>query len=373
MSLVRPAPVRVPRPAERPDDGILDAVAGVLARRAPVTASREGMAYLRARGLDGGEALGWYVLPGDAVGREALRDAILASSGQLLPGSKVEFSQLIPGARFVIEAEDDCGSATSTYDLARMSFGPGDLGAALLCEVALAYAGDWFVAPVPLATGALHRLVSLQVTDTFGVRNVVRAVHDVRPDPAWALWRLTGDQVGWLLIPEVTATSLTGEAIEDVELRRDELANAGWAIERVVPDTLGRGQRRATVMPPGEISTAADWRYAPLPRLPGDRVPLLRQAAADGARLVRAGVVDAAMGAPEVVGRIVTPTFAVHDGELRRVGAVVTRRWQLALDANGVRHAWCTRARGTARPAAGVRVAFDDLIAAPASATPADD
>lgn len=258
-------------------------------------------------------------------------------------------------------------------DLARMSFGPGDLGAALLCEVALAYAGDWFVAPVPLATGALHRLVSLQVTDTFGVRNVVRAAHDVRPDPAWALWRLTGDPVGWLLIPEVTATSLTGEAIEHVELRRDELANAGWAIERVVPDTLGRGQRRATVMPPGEVTTAADCRYTPLPRLPGDRVPLLRQAAADGARLVRAGVVDAAMGASEVVGRIVTPAFAVHEGELRRVGAVVTRRWQVALDANGGRHAWCTRARGPAGPAAGVRVAFDDLIAAPTSATPSDD
>lgn len=81
VPIVRPAPVRVPRPAERPDDGILDAVAGVLARRAPVTASREGMAYLRARGLDGGEALGWYVLPGDAMGREALRDAILAEIG----------------------------------------------------------------------------------------------------------------------------------------------------------------------------------------------------------------------------------------------------------------------------------------------------
>ncbi|MBL8623983.1 MAG: hypothetical protein JNK64_21930 [Myxococcales bacterium] len=257
-------------------------------------------------------------------------------------------------------------------DIARRSFGPGDLGMALLTEVALAYAGDWFVAPVSLATGALHRLEALQITDTFGVRSVVRAAHDVRPDPAWALWRLTGDDVGWLLIPEVIADTMTGDPIEDVALRRDELANAGWAIERVVPDALGRGQRRATVTPSDEVTTAADWRYAPLPRLPSDRIPLLRQAAAEGARLVRAGVVDATMGLPNVVGRIVTPAFAVHESELRRVGAVVTRRWQVALDANGERHAWCTRARVPAEPAAGVRLAFDDLIAAPTSAAPTD-
>lgn len=52
------------------------------------------------------------------------------SSGQLLPGAKVDFSQLIPGSRFIIEAEDDCGSATSTYDLASMSFVIGSGGAA---------------------------------------------------------------------------------------------------------------------------------------------------------------------------------------------------------------------------------------------------
>ena len=50
------------------------------------------------------------------------------SSGQLLPGSGIAFADLVPGARFRIEAEDDCGSATSTYDLASMSFVIGSGG-----------------------------------------------------------------------------------------------------------------------------------------------------------------------------------------------------------------------------------------------------
>lgn len=253
-------------------------------------------------------------------------------------------------------------------DVGRVSIGPGDLGAALLVEVALAYAGDWFVAPVALTAGALHRLTSVQVTDSFGVRSIVRAAAEVRPDPAWGLWRLTGDADGWLFIPAATATTVMGDPIEDVVLLRDELANAGWAIERVVPDALGRGRPTMSGGGTAAVPTApstADWRYAPLPRLPGDRVPLLRQSAGDGAaHLVRAQVVDPAMGAPATAGRIVAMDFAVREVELQRRGAVVTRRWQLAQDAAGGRRVWCTRAREAARPAAGVRLGFDELVAA---------
>lgn len=264
----------------------------------------------------------------------------------------------MPTAR-VWELEDD------GPDVGRVSLGPGDLGAALLVEVSLAYAGDWFVAPVALAAGALHRLTSVRVTDSFGVRSLVRAAAEVRPDPAWGLWHLTGDPDGWLFIPSATATTVMGEPIEDVVLLRDELANAGWAIERVVPDALGRGRPTTIGVPPPSPSTTADWRYAPLPRLPGDRVPLVRRIASDGgAQLVRAEVVDPAMGAPATAGRMVAADFAVREGELKRLGAVVTRRWQLAQDAAGGRRVWCTRAREAARPAAGVRLGFDDLVAA---------
>lgn len=308
--------------------------------------------------------------PGGRLDWDAFRVAATDPAGAMPPAqhvtTEVPVPLQIPGAPTSRVWELDGGGP----DLTRASFGPGDLGAALLVEVALGYAGDWFVAPVALATGALHRLAALQVTDSFGVRSVVRAADVVRPDPGWALWRMTGDDVGWLLVPEVTATTLTGDPVEEVALLRDELANAGWAIERIVPDALGRGQRRRAAAPPEPSASDADWRYRPLPRVPDDRIPLLRRPASDAVRLVRADVVDASMGAPTATGTLVTPTFAVHEAELGRLGTVVTRRWQVALDASGRRLAWCTRARVPAQPAAGVRLAFDDLVAATVAPAP---
>ena len=120
----RPPPVRVaprapaPPPVEQPDDGALAAVAAVLASVAPVRGSREGMDYLRARGLDGTEAEGWYALPTgaardrivdacvEAMGREAWGRSGLASESGWWSGSW-------PGLRLVIpwrspDGEVDC-------------------------------------------------------------------------------------------------------------------------------------------------------------------------------------------------------------------------------------------------------------------------
>ena len=265
----------------------------------------------------------------------------------------------MPAMRFW-ELEDE------TFDPGRISFGPGDLGAALLVETALAYAGDWFVVPAALAAGALHRVTGLTVTDSFGVQSTVRSVEEVRPEAGWALWQLSGAGPRALFVPCATATTLLGEVLEEVVLVRDELANAGWAIERAVEDGLGRGRPvNAPAAPASAPASKATWAYRPLPSLPGDRIPLVRRAASDGARLHRAGVVDPSMGIPESQGRLVTPTFAVHEAELDRVGVVVTRRWQVTQDANGQRLAWCSRIRAPAGFQAGVRVAFDELAEVP--------
>jgi DNA primase len=49
--------------APTPDDGTIDRIAALLSQIAPVTESVAAMAYLRARGLDRSEAVGWYALP----------------------------------------------------------------------------------------------------------------------------------------------------------------------------------------------------------------------------------------------------------------------------------------------------------------------
>ena len=62
-----------------------------------------------------------------------------------------------------------------------MDCGPTDLACMLLVEFALAYGNDWFVIPIELDVGSLHRTRSLVVTDTFGVRTLIK--------PSSELWR----------------------------------------------------------------------------------------------------------------------------------------------------------------------------------------
>lgn len=69
-----------PPPAEEPDDGIMAAVADVLARVAPVSRAPWALDYLTARGLDCRVARGWYALP-DGRDREVIRRAIVDDIG----------------------------------------------------------------------------------------------------------------------------------------------------------------------------------------------------------------------------------------------------------------------------------------------------
>lgn len=72
----KPAPVR----HDAPEDGIIDRIAEVLARVAPVTRMPEAMAYLRERGLSRSPAEGWYAVP-DGKARADVVSAILEAVG----------------------------------------------------------------------------------------------------------------------------------------------------------------------------------------------------------------------------------------------------------------------------------------------------
>lgn len=265
----------------------------------------------------------------------------------------------MPVARFW-ELEDP------RFDPGRVSLGPGDLGTALLVETALTYASDWFLVPTSLAVGALHHVDELITIDTFGLVTPILPVEDVRPDPRWALWRLANPgnpHVPVLFVPAATPSTIQGEVVEEVALVRDELANVVWAIERVVPDDLDRGQR---VTRPTAVATQptslADLVYRPLPPFPGDRVPLVRIEAPAGALLRRAEVIDSTMSVPPTTGRLVTADFAVRDDEVGREGLILTRRWQLATDAVGRRWLWRARAKQPGSYQAGIRLAFDEVV-----------
>src|SRR5207248_3881078 len=59
-------------------------------------------------------------------------------------------------------------------DLGTLQPGATDLPQLLLVETLTGFANDWYVIPVELPVGSLVQSTSLVVTDTFGVRTLLR-------------------------------------------------------------------------------------------------------------------------------------------------------------------------------------------------------
>ena len=87
----------------------------------------------------------------------------------------------MPAARFW-EFED------AQVDFGSVDAGPTDLVRMLLVEFALAYGNDWFVIPIELEVGSLCRTRSLVITDTFGIRTLIKPSSEL--GEPYASWRM---------------------------------------------------------------------------------------------------------------------------------------------------------------------------------------
>jgi hypothetical protein len=98
---------------------------------------------------------------------------------------------------------------------------------------------------VTVPVGTLTRVDSLVVTDSFGVRSLVRPIGDPSlPAPHFSLWqqstrRFAGDPPGApvpnrFFVPPTLGQTVDGPVLEDVLFMRDEMANLAWGIERTV-------------------------------------------------------------------------------------------------------------------------------------------
>src|SRR5215212_1197091 len=91
----------------------------------------------------------------------------------------------MPAARFW-EFED------AQVDFGSVEAGPTDLARMLLVEFALDYGNDWFVIPVEVEVGSLYRTRSLVITDTFGVRTLIKPSSESgEPHSLWRMFQLS--------------------------------------------------------------------------------------------------------------------------------------------------------------------------------------
>ena len=261
--------------------------------------------------------------------------------------------------------------------------GPTDLLRLLLLGFALDYGNDWFCIPVELPAGAVYRVASLVVTDSFGERTLVQPYTQVgTQEPRWRMFCLsptddvtTGDDQ-LLFLPSSLPATLNGEPIEQVLLLRDEVANLAWAVERVIEEAGGRTlerfeQYQATRTTPPQ-STAEDEipRYRLATTVPDYWLPLMPariDPALPDIRLVRGRVLlDNATSAvaPVPLGRLLEPgrPLRIFEEEVPRAGARISRSWQYARWSDGSAHLWIGRQKNAGRGEGASGLHFDSIL-----------
>jgi hypothetical protein len=261
--------------------------------------------------------------------------------------------------------------------------GPTDLLRLLFLGFALEYGNDWFLVPLELPAGAVYRVVSFIVTDSFGERTLVHPYTRVETaGPRWRMFCLSPDSDATntddslLFLPPSLPAPLQGEPIEQVLLLRDEVANLAWAIERSVEEPAGRAflrfeqyQRQRNTLPSTAPPNNPEPRYRLATTVPDYWLPLVPvriDPAKPDIRLVRGRVLlENASSAltPIPLGRLLEPGRPLHifEEEVPRSGARITRSYQYARSSDGGVHLWIGRQKGVGRGEGSSGLRFDAI------------
>jgi hypothetical protein len=270
-----------------------------------------------------------------------------------------------------------------------MPVGPTDLAQLLMIEYASSYGNDWFVVPLTLPVGSLTAINSLVVTDSFGVRSLLRPIGDrTLPDANWSMYQLAhirrpGNEPlmkpasNLFFLPPALGRSLQSPPVEDVLFMRDEMANVAWAIERSLESPVEQPVLRTDTTPPAD-SAADTGGAAPgdaLPRyllsttVPNHWIPLLpvqlREEGNVVSRLRRGAVLqpDGSQEIHKAQGRILNkdPHLLMFDEEVPREGVHVARHYQLARWIDGSTWAWMALRKTVGRGEGSSGLRFDSV------------
>lgn len=228
----------------------------------------------------------------------------------------------------------------------------------MVLDFALSYSDDWFLVPLALDAWTIFETTEVAVTDVFGDTAIAQP-----PAGRWNIFRLDApaeaDGLSPLFLAACPAEAVEGDAMEELHLLRDEVANVAWAVERYVPNPLGRGSEPAA---PATAATASGpsglvWTLAPAAP-PTYWFPLLP---VELGRLALGVLWSAREAKP--TGRLLTELKAsrlrLHQEEVPAEGAQVARRWQSARAIDGSLHFWIGRSKTPRRSDTAPAIRFD--------------
>ncbi|WP_405535211.1 hypothetical protein OG787_12230 [Streptomyces sp. NBC_00075] len=281
-----------------------------------------------------------------------------------------------------------------------------DLATLLFVEFALIYANDWFLVPVSVPTGSVVQARGVSVTTVFGERFWITPAGS-GADDTWQRWSMfstslvgAGPADSSLLLPPAAAKVQESEAVEQVALVRDEMANMVWGVENVIPSGVGGGmpgplaaaeteafhQRLAagTALPPAPPEPrVAAVRYRTMGSVPEHWIPFVPVHVNGDNRqiqLQRAGLPRTVPGAAESapvpveprtallrVGKDAVPQlpYLLHEEEVPRAGTVLRQSYRRTRAFGGRPVVWYAAHRGTGRGEGSSGLVFDQLIDIP--------
>jgi hypothetical protein len=277
----------------------------------------------------------------------------------------------LPASRFW-ELED----ARIAYGL--VPVGPTDIAQLLMVEYASSYGNDWFIVPMTMPVGSVTRVDSLVVTDTFGVRNLIRPIGDpALPTPFFSMWQpsffgSSTHAVNRFFLPPTLPRTLDSGPLEEVMLLRDEMANVAWAIEYTVENPLERPTIRyesSDAAPPPAVSTTVP-RYVLATTVPINWIPLLPvqpdPAAANPklSRLRRGRVVQTSGPPSHAVGDLLNSSseLLLYDEEVPRDGVRLTRQRRMTRWTDGSTWVWTSFRNQVGRGEGRSALEFDRVI-----------
>jgi hypothetical protein len=236
-------------------------------------------------------------------------------------------------------------------------------------EFALVYGSDWFSVPVPAPFGNLSSVTTLVVTDTFGIRTLIRPSESTTVNPGetpWSMFKLSGNGVrsDFIILGSTLGVVEEGDALEEVLFLRDDMAAMAWAVEHQLQGDLDApvdGQEaylrwlkvNPAPAPPQATPGGPQIYYTIEIPVPNNWIPMVPVQTAQGALYLRRGIMEipTTAGLVTVTARalLLDPgqPFFVADHTIPRSGILADRYFRRARSSDGSTYLWMARKTGS--------------------------
>jgi hypothetical protein len=265
-----------------------------------------------------------------------------------------------------------------------------DLAKLLVMEFALVYGNDWFSVPVPTPIGTLARVTTLVVTDTFGVRTLIRPSEQTQVNPGerpWSMFKLSGQgrRSDFITMAPTLGLVDDADALEEVLFLRDDMAAMAWAVEHELQGDLDSPldayemylQRiKNDPLPPPPKATADGPKiyYTLETSVPDNWIPMVPVQSPQNELFLRRGTMEIATSSGFVFLKahalILEPQhpFFVADRVVSRAGIMVDRYFRRTRSADGSTFVWMARKSQLGRGPGWSGLRFDIVRDMPQSA-----